>query len=137
MANASAFQMGWDLAGGKKKQGDDKTQAGGGQQAPGGLAALIQKGVGKLRGKMRGNKPAGGAAAATDESSPTLPQNQKRTFTAPLAPALNAGLKGFKKGGPVKKTGVYMLHKNEYVVPAPRRSPTSKRGSSKRTVVKM
>jgi hypothetical protein len=28
------------------------------------------------------------------------------------------GLNGFKKGGPVKKTGPAMLHKGEYVVPA-------------------
>jgi len=33
------------------------------------------------------------------------------------------GLKGFKKGGPVKKTGVYKLHKGERVVPAKRGSP--------------
>lgn len=31
-----------------------------------------------------------------------------------------AGLKGFKKGGKVKKTGVYKLHAGEKVVPANR-----------------
>jgi len=34
------------------------------------------------------------------------------------APDLTPPLKSFKKGGKVKKTGVYKLHKGEKVVPA-------------------
>jgi hypothetical protein len=38
-----------------------------------------------------------------------------------------------KKGGPIKKTGVYLIHKNEYVVPAKRSKGKTTR---KRAVIK-
>lgn len=31
------------------------------------------------------------------------------------------GLKGFKRGGPVKRTGIYKLHRGERVIPARKR----------------
>jgi hypothetical protein len=39
-----------------------------------------------------------------------------------------------KKGGPVRKTGLYLVHKNEYVVPAKR---SGRKTSHKRAITKL
>jgi len=60
-------------------------------------------------------------------------QKQKRPPMQITPPSV---VESKKKGGPVKKTGVYLLHKNEYVVPAKRRS-SGKSTSRRKTVTKL
>jgi hypothetical protein len=51
-----------------------------------------------------------------------------------LSPRFGGSAPSMKKGGRVRKTGLYFLHKNEHVVPT-RRSP--KKGPHKRVLVKL
>jgi hypothetical protein len=104
----------------------------------GALGSAIAKGAGKvasskaakavgnnLKGKFspqKGGDQGGGQQKGGKEQPQKLPPMQ-------VAPPQ------MKKGGPIKKTGVYLLHKNEYVVPAKHRS-SGKRASHKKTVIK-
>jgi len=104
MANQNAWQAGWDAAGGSKSR-----------------------------------KPTASPVKAGGGSSPDVDMSaQKPTSTRKSAggmmPMLGKFLGSRKKGGPVKKTGIYLLHKNEYVVPAKSRS--AKKASHKRSVIK-
>ena len=53
----------------------------------------------------------------TNERLSVVPQGGVRYSPMPQT-SLGRGLQGFKKGGKVKKTGVYKLHKGEKVVTA-------------------
>jgi hypothetical protein len=136
MANDAAWQAGVDIASGRKKKDDSDSDKGKSSSKPiGGLMGLEQKGMSALSSKLRGQsgarKAAGGAApASTTSVSDVL-----------ATPSV------FKHGGRVKRTGVALVHRGEYVIPAKRsgkktriiasqaREPLSpaKHGKSKRT----
>jgi hypothetical protein len=112
MANQAAWQAGWARGAGTKKDNDlTKQPKGGGRKARGGIASDV-----------------GGQVQST----------VKQRGFAPSMPLPGFGsIKPMKKGGPIKKTGIYLLHKNEYVVPAKHRSAASGRKvSRKRSVIK-
>jgi hypothetical protein len=61
----------------------------------------------------------------TPAPSPTPAQPKKKGDHGLAGAGLKAlGIPGFKKGGKVKKTGIYKLHKGETVVPAHKSHPT-------------
>jgi len=62
------------------------------------------------------------------QENPQLRPSKADSITKSLRRELmQKGLKGFKKGGPVTRTGIYKLHKGEHVVPARRRPAARKR----------
>lgn len=113
MANDAAWQMGWDLGAGKKrdtakpKLGADDTEDSAGT---GGQKWFHRK----ARGGKGGSGGATGGGGAQDTISNLVGGK-----------LFSSAIPSKKKGGPIRKTGVYLLHKNEYVVPA------SKRGGHK------
>jgi hypothetical protein len=62
------------------------------------------------------------------------PQRLPPMQVTPPNPIGKPKVESFKKGGRVKKTGVYLLHKNEHVVPAKHRS--NKAASRKKAIIK-
>ena len=60
-------------------------------------------------------------------------QQQQRRAPMQITPPNVVGSK--KKGGPIRKTGLYHLHAGEFVIPA-KHSSSSKRASRKRAVIK-
>ena len=64
----------------------------------------------------------GGAQAAAAAGQAVLATLSGQVYLIPLALAMGAlvatSMKSFQIGGPVNETGVYMLHKGEYVIPA-------------------
>jgi hypothetical protein len=130
MANDAAWQAGVDIAtkGRGKAKDQDKDQDGDkaqGGKKPGGLIGLESKGLTALGNKMTRKKPASGAvkggAGSAGGQAPSYMSFQ------PVAGSL-------KKGGRVRKTGLYRLHKGEDVIPAKRRS--GKATARKRTLIK-
>ena len=61
------------------------------------------------------------------QSKSTLKKAQRPTGLETERPALTAMIPSFKKGGRVKKTGLALLHRGEYVVPAGRTKKVSRR----------
>jgi len=57
----------------------------------------------------------------------TLKKSQRRTGLQTTQPALTETIPSFKSGGRVKKTGLALLHRGEYVVPAGRTKKVSRR----------
>jgi hypothetical protein len=97
------------------------------------LGGLAAKGLEKLGGKIAG-KIAGKAGGAKGTATPQQ-GGSKRQSAPPLEAAMfPAPAKSMKKGGPVRKTGLYHLHKGEHVVPAKSRS--GGKAGRKRTVIK-
>jgi hypothetical protein len=113
MANSDAWQAGIDIATGRRgKKKDDAADDSASTKPTGGLLGMAGKAIQKMRGK---GKNAGGA-----------PVNQ--------VPQDIVSLGTFKKGGPVKRTGVALLHRGEYVIPA--KGKSRRKVISKRTTVK-
>jgi hypothetical protein len=96
------------------------------------LGGLAVKGLEKLGGKIAGKVLGKGGGA---KGTATPQQGGKRQSAPPLEAAMfPAPVKSMKKGGPVRKTGLYHLHKGEHVVPAKGRS--GRKAGRKRTVIK-
>jgi hypothetical protein len=102
------------------------------------LGGLAAKGLEKLGGKIAGKVAGKAAGAAKGTATPQQGgkgQSAKRESAPPLEAAMfPAPAKSMKKGGPVRKTGLYHLHKGEHVVPAKGRS--GRKAGRKRTVIK-
>lgn len=118
MANG-AFQSGFDMYSKRNQKQDPKSSGGAGsdgsKKGAGGIAGLIGR-------TMKSRKAKGGAAG-----SPTPGGNN---FTG-LASGVG-DTPSYKKGGRVKRTGVAIVHKGEYVIPAKH----SRKMSRKRSVIK-
>jgi hypothetical protein len=102
------------------------------------LGGLAAKGLEKLGGKIAG-KVAGKAGGAKGAATSQQGGKQQGGGGKQSAPPLEAAMfpppvKSMKKGGPVRKTGLYHLHKGEHVVPAKGRS--GRKAGRKRTVIK-
>jgi hypothetical protein len=119
MAN-EAFMAGFNSQKkGKQPQGATDSAADAAKSGP--KAGLISKGISAIKGKMgssKGGASYGGAGVGGDPAKAAL-----------------AGVKLFKKGGPVKKTGLALLHKGEYVVPA-KHGHRKKSSGKQRTTIK-
>jgi hypothetical protein len=131
MANQSAWQSGWDQGSqGAAKQTPppaqkptDQTK----QKPTKGLMGAISKGVGKLKGKLQ--KPKAKSAAANpgeDSANGSMPKETFQEASPKVA--------SYKKGGRVKKTGLALVHRGEFVIPAKR--SRHKKASGKRTIIK-
>jgi len=119
MANSDAWQQGWDIGAGKKKKSADskKTDSDGDKTDSAGTGGQTY-----FHGKR---KTSGSDSGSSGGGWSILPV---------IGKALGFG-GSKKKGGPIKRTGLYYLHRNEYVVPAKHRS-SGKKTSHKRPVVK-
>jgi hypothetical protein len=127
MANQDAWSAGWDFgssrASGKPKPktkdsgGDDSKTPTNGKGGTGGQTYFH---------KTAPSKAAPGSGSSGGGGNPWS-----------ILPIIKSSL-GFggskKKGGPIRKTGLYLLHRNEYVVPAKHRS--TKKASHKHTITK-
>jgi hypothetical protein len=86
-----------------------------------GTASAFQRGWDSASGKGKGKK---------NKQKPSAPVNA--SFPAPGAVAPAGGFQTYKNGGRVKKTGLALVHKGEYVVPA----KGTRKASHKKTITK-
>jgi hypothetical protein len=97
--------------------------------------------LGASRGKKKKDDAttAGGAKQPAAKANPVGGQGVNKNLWSGIGKAMAKAALPFKKGGPVKKTGLAIVHKGEYVVPAKRRSTKrgSKASSPKRVMVKL
>jgi hypothetical protein len=93
-----------------------------------GTAGAFQQGFSAAQNKKKTGKAQNTLKKAQKTGSFQTSQ-PAATATIPLKP-----IQSFKKGGRVKKTGLALVHRGEFVVPASKK--TSKKTSRKRTTIK-
>lgn len=127
---AAAFQSGVN----KRKQPQKQDQSSQKKQG-GGLGGAIKKGVGVMFGKGKGGGAAaggGGSTMAANQLTQGMPQT---SFQAAMPGMDTAQPKMFKKGGRVRKTGLALVHKGEYVIPAGKARGMRKRAGGKQHTI--
>ena len=100
----------------------------------GGLANAFQKGYAQGGQKQKANK-AKNTLKVADQTSRSQSVLSKAKTPANLSPtATPLSPPSFKRGGRVKRTGLALVHRGEYVIPA--KHSSGRKASRKRAIIK-